>query len=177
MKTQKITTPWKKWRSSFTWDVLHPQIYYKAVGASLWITDNLELQQLFEILPYFWIWDTPQSMSSQLHHAQHYKTVRRATEKPMPCIFERHGWELTSKKYCFFPKSYGVFKFFFWLKAIWEKTEREKRRIKHFSGILSESTQMQLAFKHYFTCLATGNTPHTLSTFFKKVSFILIVTY
>lgn len=55
----------------------------------------------------------------------------------------------------------------FWLEAIWKKGVK-KRRTKHFSDTLSESTQIQLAFKHYFTYIATSNKPHTLITFFKK---------
>lgn len=58
--------------------------------------------------------------------------------------------------------------FLFWVEAIWIKKGR-KRRITHFFDILSESTQIQLAFKHHFTCIATGNKPHTLTTFFKKL--------
>lgn len=90
--------------------------------------------------------------------------------------------ESSQQKLLLFPKLFfpKIYCFFFFLSNCFDwkqygKKGMKKRRTKHFSDTLSESTQIQLAFKHYFTYIATSNKPHTLITFFKKHNSFYIV--
>lgn len=121
---------------------------------------------------YFHTSESQLSTTSYMTLKNSQKSYRKTSA--MACLKDMVG-SSPAKNTAFFQKVIVSFICFDWKQYGKKKGGGEK----HFSDIITESTQIQLDFKHYLTCIAMCNKPHILIAFFKKFNsfYTLMVVY